>query len=34
MGDGSVRFVLNSVNPQAWHWANCRNDGQAGFPLN
>ncbi len=33
MSDGSVRFVRDSVTPAAWHWANCRNDGVAGFPL-
>jgi prepilin-type N-terminal cleavage/methylation domain-containing protein/prepilin-type processing-associated H-X9-DG protein len=33
MGDGSVRFVRDSVNPTAWHWANCRNDSQTGFTL-
>ncbi|HJZ58066.1 MAG TPA: DUF1559 domain-containing protein [Gemmataceae bacterium] len=33
MSDGSVRFVRDSVNPTAWHWANCRNDAQVGFSL-
>jgi prepilin-type N-terminal cleavage/methylation domain-containing protein/prepilin-type processing-associated H-X9-DG protein len=33
MGDGSVRFVKDSVNPTAWHWFNSRNDLQTGFTL-
>ena len=33
MSDGSVRFVRDSVTPDAWHWANCRNDGMSGFNL-
>jgi len=31
--DGSVRFVRDSVTLIAWHWANCRNDGQTGWSL-
>jgi len=28
MGDGSVRFVRDTVTILAWHWSNGRNDGQ------
>ena len=27
-GDGSVRFISDTVTLTAWHWANCRSDGQ------
>ena len=34
MGDGSVRFVRDSVTPNLWHWANCRDDGQSQTTFN
>ncbi|MBY0513663.1 MAG: DUF1559 domain-containing protein, partial [Gemmataceae bacterium] len=33
LADGSVRFIRDSITLAAWHWANCRADGQTGWSI-